>query len=72
MHVLVCLQNIRRLIKQIIKELRQQKSCSLVLLLRQLHLILEFQVILLQLLIFHLGPLQFLFNFVEFVLQEVD
>ena len=71
-HVLVSVEDVRRLVEQVVEELGQQKGSPLVLLFGDLHLLLDLQVVLLERLIFHLGSRKLLLDFFELVLQEVD
>lgn len=72
MHVLVGVENVRRLVQQVVQELGQQKSGSLVFFFGALHLFLNLQVILLKAFVLNLSSRKFLLDFFEFMLQKVD
>lgn len=72
MHVLVGVENVRRLVQQVVQELGQQKSSSLVFFFGALHLFLNLQVILLKAFVLNLSSRKFLLDFFEFMLQKVD
>lgn len=71
-HVLVGVENVRRLVQQVVQELGQQKSSSLVFFFGALHLFLNLQVILLKAFVLNLSSRKFLLDFFEFMLQKVD
>jgi hypothetical protein len=72
MHILVAIENVGSLVQKIVQELSHQESCSLVLLSRHVHLGLEVNIVVLKKLVLSLSALQFLLDFFQLVLQEID
>lgn len=72
MHILISIQNIWCLVEEVIQELGQEHCCSFILLLRDLHLLLNIQIVLLQILVLMLCLTKFLLNFLQFVFQEIN
>ena len=72
MHVLVALQNVWSLVKDVIEELRHEKGCPLILLSGHIHLVLKLYVVTLEELILTLGSLELFLDLLEFVLKEID
>lgn len=69
--VLVSVQNIRCLTKQVIEKLSENESCSLVLLSGGPDLLLHLHILSVELLVLSLTLLKLFFDFIKFVLQEV-
>ena len=70
-HVLVCFQDVRLLAEDVVKEFGKNERCPLIFLSRLSDFLLHANVLAMQLLILPLTFLKLLFDFVEFVLQEV-
>jgi hypothetical protein len=72
MDIFVTLQDVGRLVKDVVEELGHQEGSPLVLFTRHVHLVLEFNVVRLEQLVLALGPLEFLLDLFQLMLQEVD
>ena len=71
-HVLILLKDIGRLVEHVVEEFGENQCRPLVLILRVIQLALEFYVLVLEGFVVYLTLMQFLFNIIQFMLQEID
>ena len=72
MDVLIALQDVGRLVQNVVEELSNEECSSLVLLPGHVHLVLQIDVVRLEQLVLGLRSLELLLNLLQLVLEEVD